>query len=361
MACAAPAQDLYVSALFRGRRRYVERTCGRWFILSALHGVVRPEAELEPYDVTLNDASRREREAWVTNVVGQLEADLGELGGFTFEIHAGANYADFGLVKALKAKGCAVLRPTHHMPQGRQLQFYADQDVLARARVAPDAVPPVSSASPSPDAVAAEPEAKHWKEQDARAAMDALAREPALVTACDWPEGVDCQSSAGLYAWWVDEAGAASLAAGLGMGFTPGRIYVGQAGATFWPSGKPGRRDLGGRIGKMHLQGRVRGSTFRLTLASILFHELDVQVQAPNVITPSSEEALTTWMHDHLSVAVCPIDDRDALEALEREVLQRLDPPLNLMHMPPTPLRARLSDLRRRITGTPPSTSRERP
>ena len=43
---------------------------------------------------------------------------------------------------------------------------------------------------------------------------------------------------------------------------------------------------------------------------------LDVQVQAPNVITPSSEEALSTWMHDHLSVAVCPIDDRDALEAL---------------------------------------------
>jgi hypothetical protein len=32
-----PARDLYVSPLFRGRREYVERSCDRWFILSALH------------------------------------------------------------------------------------------------------------------------------------------------------------------------------------------------------------------------------------------------------------------------------------------------------------------------------------
>lgn len=47
---AAPARDLYTSALFRGRRRYVELTCDRWFILSARHGLVEPEEILEPYD-----------------------------------------------------------------------------------------------------------------------------------------------------------------------------------------------------------------------------------------------------------------------------------------------------------------------
>jgi hypothetical protein len=32
---AAPARELYSSPLFRGRRDWVERTCDRWFVLSA--------------------------------------------------------------------------------------------------------------------------------------------------------------------------------------------------------------------------------------------------------------------------------------------------------------------------------------
>jgi hypothetical protein len=34
----APARELYTSALFLGRRAFVEATCERWFILSAKHG-----------------------------------------------------------------------------------------------------------------------------------------------------------------------------------------------------------------------------------------------------------------------------------------------------------------------------------
>ncbi|HWO69164.1 MAG TPA: hypothetical protein VNP94_00195, partial [Actinomycetota bacterium] len=30
----APARDLYTSPLFRGARRFVERSCDRWFVLS---------------------------------------------------------------------------------------------------------------------------------------------------------------------------------------------------------------------------------------------------------------------------------------------------------------------------------------
>ena len=47
---AAPAEELYVSPLFVGRRRFVESTCDRWFILSALHGLVDPHEVIEPYD-----------------------------------------------------------------------------------------------------------------------------------------------------------------------------------------------------------------------------------------------------------------------------------------------------------------------
>lgn len=45
------------SALFRGRRAYVERTCDRWFVLSAKYGLVESETVVAPYDQTLTKAS----------------------------------------------------------------------------------------------------------------------------------------------------------------------------------------------------------------------------------------------------------------------------------------------------------------
>ncbi len=103
----------------------------------------------------------------------------------------------------------------------------------------------------------------------------------------------------------------------------------------------------------MHLRGRVRMSTFRWTLASILFDQLELQGQAAMLITATSEQALTEWMRAHLSVAVHPHDDRDTLGGLEHALLERLDPPLNLSHMEATPLRARIAELRRRISREP--------
>ena len=189
-----------------------------------------------------------------------------------------------------------------------------------------------------------------WQERDAWTALAELDESPTLVPARDWPAGLTRLDRPGLYVWWVDEAGAADLSRGLGLAVAPGRIYAGQAGATKWPSGKAGEDTLGKRVGQMHLGGKVRMSTFRWTLASLLFKQLDVQVQAAMVVTPSSEQALTEWMREHLSIAVHAHDDRDTLGGLEHAVLERLDPPLNLGHLPLTPVRERLTELRRRIS-----------
>lgn len=64
LAHPAPAQDLYCSPLFRLSRRYVELTCDRWVILSALHFVVCPEEILEPYDLSLREFSAAARREW---------------------------------------------------------------------------------------------------------------------------------------------------------------------------------------------------------------------------------------------------------------------------------------------------------
>lgn len=88
----APAGDLYVSPLFRGRRDFVERTCDRWFVLSAKHGLVEPQQILEPYDETLAGRPSSELRAWAGRVVRELKDRLGPLREHTFEVHAGAAY-----------------------------------------------------------------------------------------------------------------------------------------------------------------------------------------------------------------------------------------------------------------------------
>lgn len=145
------ARDLYVSTLYRGRRAFVEASCDRWFILSAKHGLVSPDEVLEPYEETLNDKPAAAKHEWATTVLGQLESTV-SIPGTVFEIHAGAQYRDFGLVDGLRRRGAAVEIPAEHLGQGEQLAFYhrppsAAVDVRAsRARV-PRPTPSVAGGS----------------------------------------------------------------------------------------------------------------------------------------------------------------------------------------------------------------------
>lgn len=125
-ALAAPAKDLYVSDLFRKRRAYVESSGLRWFILSALHGVLDPEDEIEPYDVRLSKLPRRERMMWGQRVARELEERLGALGAVTFEVHAGAAYAE-AIEGPIGELGGTVVLPLAGLPIGRQLQWAMDQ------------------------------------------------------------------------------------------------------------------------------------------------------------------------------------------------------------------------------------------
>ncbi len=128
---AAPARALYSrSALFRGARCYVERTCDRWAILSAKHGLVLPEQILKPYEQTLNDASRADRRTWSRRVLSQLHAQLGSLRGITFQLHVGSAYLDFGLREGLLAEGAAVEEPVNRLPLGKRLSFYKRERCL---------------------------------------------------------------------------------------------------------------------------------------------------------------------------------------------------------------------------------------
>jgi len=181
------------------------------------------------------------------------------------------------------------------------------------------------------------------------AALRALDRNPARIAAADWPSDFTDINQAGLYSWWVDISGGEHLSDGLGLPLAAGRIYAGQTGATMWPSGTPSGMSLDQRVDGLHLSGKIRGSTFRLSLASILAEPLGLEVVGETKLAAASEETLSHWMTAHLAVAIFPFDDRDSLEDLETKVLGTLDPPFNLDKMAKTPVRTRLSSLRRQL------------
>jgi hypothetical protein len=119
------AKDLYLSSLFSGRRSFVERTCDEWWILSAEHGLVHPDDVLKPYDLTLKTASQSARREWSTRVLTAIDQRVRPVAGDVFEIHAGAEYRNFGLVLGLRARDCMIEIPTQGLGIGKQLHFYA--------------------------------------------------------------------------------------------------------------------------------------------------------------------------------------------------------------------------------------------
>jgi hypothetical protein len=129
----------------------------------------------------------------------------------------------------------------------------------------------------------------------------------------------------------------------------PSLIYAGQAGATSSRAGVERVATLRSRIGGNHLRGNIRSSTFRNTLSAVLFEPLGLCLEAPRRLETASNAAVSAWMRAHLHIVVAPYVNRTDLAALERAVLTRIDPPLNLMGMPPTAVRTRLRDLRQRL------------
>lgn len=120
------AKNLYVSALWRCRRRYAEQSGVPWYILSAKYGLVNPETRIAWYDVSLGDLPAAGRRAWSQQIVDTLAARYSSIDGMIVEIHAGMDYVDFGLASGLTDAGMVVHRPLLGIPIGRHLAWYRE-------------------------------------------------------------------------------------------------------------------------------------------------------------------------------------------------------------------------------------------
>ena len=71
----AKARDLYVSTLFRLNLKYANSLCpDEIYILSAKHGLLELEREIQPYEQTLNNMRSAEIKEWANNVLQQLRS-----------------------------------------------------------------------------------------------------------------------------------------------------------------------------------------------------------------------------------------------------------------------------------------------
>ena len=177
----------------------------------------------------------------------------------------------------------------------------------------------------------------------------ALNNEARAEPPASFPRDPTVASHPGLYSWWADEAARSTITAQLGIAVRP-LIYAGQAGATRWPSGATSHATLGSRIRGNHIRGNASSSTFRLTLSALLLEPMGFVVAKPGRLHLEDNRRVSDWIRAHLRVAIVPHDDRDSLGRLESQVLDLLDPPLNLEGRPTIASRTQLRGLRKRIT-----------
>ena len=176
---------------------------------------------------------------------------------------------------------------------------------------------------------------------------------------CTFPKDRDASNSAGLYSWWADSDAQelfARVFAQQGMDvayrFTKNEMalfYVGQAGATRWPSGNTSNATLMSRIGNLHINGNVAGSTFRKTISAILLESFDLRIAGRDRLDANSESKVSKFLTEHLRVAIVPYGDRNSLGRTEQAVLEELDPPFNIKGCPKTSVRQHLNKLRARF------------
>jgi len=126
----AAAKDLYTGSLFRARRRYAEASGAPWRIISALHHVLHPDEEVEPYGWTIRDINRQRVifgdpvSQWSGRCWSMLSADAALYGWTHVELHIGAGYALPLLMSA--PPSYIITTPLATLQIGEQLRWYRE-------------------------------------------------------------------------------------------------------------------------------------------------------------------------------------------------------------------------------------------
>lgn len=118
------AREIYTGPHFRAQRAFAEALGETYVILSAKHGVLDPETEIDPYDVSISDLSRTERDAWGRRAARAIRERLEP--GQTVVVTAGKGYRD-AIRLYLERGGALPLEPIRTLGMGRQMKWLRDR------------------------------------------------------------------------------------------------------------------------------------------------------------------------------------------------------------------------------------------
>lgn len=116
--CAA--REMYISDLFKKSLAYAEQSLdsATIYILSAKYGLLELDKPIEPYELTLNNMTKKQRQEWADKVLKQCEEK-----GISFDEETiflcGRKYREF-LMGEFKNSTA----PLQHLGIGEQLAFY---------------------------------------------------------------------------------------------------------------------------------------------------------------------------------------------------------------------------------------------
>ena len=114
----AKAKDIYISPLFRMNLKYAQSLHpDRIFILSAKHGLLALDEEIEPYDKTLNTMNSQEIKEWANNLLQKLRK-VADLEIDKFIILAGDKYRKYVIPHIKNYE-----TPLQGLSIGKQLQY----------------------------------------------------------------------------------------------------------------------------------------------------------------------------------------------------------------------------------------------
>jgi Family of unknown function (DUF6884) len=134
------AKELYSSTLWTKRRRYAESSGDTWGIMSAFHGIIKNDAQIETYDFSIKDRKEinelRGEELFARKLIGGIAIVSGSKnwdidGKIILEIHAGAPYVKM-VRDAIRLNGLEdqvqVETPVKGLQIGELLRWYNEQD-----------------------------------------------------------------------------------------------------------------------------------------------------------------------------------------------------------------------------------------
>ena len=120
-------KNLYTSDYFQKMRSYAEQYHDDWWILSAKHGLLDPDAQpIEPYDETLSGARVAKKREWAERVTKELDEEGLLSDDVTLVFHAGKDYYE-ELVPLIEDTGTSIEIPTEGLYIGEKKAWYKER------------------------------------------------------------------------------------------------------------------------------------------------------------------------------------------------------------------------------------------